>query len=82
MTTLTLEQAIENIYTSLNNENQDLDTHIAALKSVLAATAQKEVTVVPARLPQNNRQGRKMMQTYFRKRGVAVNFEGQSAGTE
>jgi hypothetical protein len=31
----------------------------------------------PARLAQNNRQGRKLMQSYFRKRGVAVSFSSQ-----
>lgn len=78
MTTLTREQALENVYNSLNNENQDLDIHIAALKSVLLADAQKDILVDPKRLPQNNRQGRKMMQTYFRKRGVTVNFAEQA----
>jgi hypothetical protein len=28
----------------------------------------------PAKLAQNNRSGRKLMQAYFRKRGVAVSF--------
>lgn len=74
MTTLTLEQAIENIYTSLHNDNEDIDAHIKALKAALAAAGQKEAVFAPDRLVQNNRQGRKMMQSYFKKRGVDVSF--------
>lgn len=74
MTSLNLEQALENIYTSLNNDNEDIEAHISALKSTLAANAQKEVVVDSTRLPQNNRQGRKMMQSYFKKRGILVSF--------
>ncbi len=74
MTTMTREQALENIYTSMNNGNEDIDAHISALKAVLAANAEKDIIVDAARLPQNNRQGRKMMQSYFKKRGINVNF--------
>lgn len=79
MTALSLEQAIENIYTSLHQGNQDLDAHIAALKTALAAAGQKVVTFDTARLAQSNRQGRKLMESYFRKRGVAVAFEAKAA---
>lgn len=72
MTALTKEQALENVYASLTNDNEDIDLHIAALKSALGG--EKAVTIDPARLPQNNRQGRKMMQSYFKKRGVIVTF--------
>lgn len=72
MTTLTKDQALENVYASLINDNEDIDQHIAALKTALGG--EKDVTVDPARLPQNNRQGRKMMQSYFKKRGVIVTF--------
>lgn len=74
MTALTVAQALENIYASLENNNDDIDTHIAQLKAALAAASLKEATVEPARLAQNNRQGRKMMQSYFKKRGVTVVF--------
>lgn len=74
MTTLTLEQALENIYASLQNDNQDIDAHIEHLKAAMAEQGQKSVAVDPARLVQNNRQGRKTMQAYFRKRGVTVDF--------
>ena len=77
MTALPLEQAIENIYTSLMNDNQDIDQHIETLKESLKAAGQKSVEVEPARLAQNNRAGRKMMQSYFKKRGVTVTFAGK-----
>ncbi len=65
---------MEDIYASLENNNEDIDTHIQNLKEALKAEGKKEVTVDPKRLAQNNRQGRKMMQSYFKKRGVAVEF--------
>lgn len=76
MTDLTREQAMENIYASLKANNADLDLHIAELKVALAREGAGEAVFDPARLAQNNRQGRKLMQSYFRKRGVAVSFSG------
>ena len=69
-----LDEALENIYTSLNDDNKDIDLHIAALKGALPADKQA-VTIDPARLPFNNRQGRKVMQAYFKKYGVSVSFK-------
>lgn len=74
MTAATLEQALEGIYESLKNNNEGIDDHIAQLKAALSATGKKTVEVDPAKLAQNNRAGRKMMQSYFRKRGVEVTF--------
>lgn len=74
MTTLTLEQATEAIYASLANDNEDIDLHIKNLKSALQSAGQAEAVFDPARLVQNNRAGRKMMQSYFKKRGVRVSF--------
>ncbi len=74
MTSSAIQQALENIYASLKNDNADLDVHIRQLKAVLAEAGEKTVTVEPARLMQNNRQGRKLMQSYFKKRGVTVTF--------
>ena len=74
MSDLTLSQAIDNIYASLKANNADIDAHIAALKAALARDGVKEAVFDPARLAQNNRQGRKTMQAYFKKRGVAVTF--------
>ena len=74
MADLTLAQAIDNVYASLRANNEDIDTHIAALKAALANEGVKEAVFDPAKLAQNNRQGRKMMQSYFKKRGLTVTF--------
>jgi hypothetical protein len=74
MSDLTLAQAIDNIYTSIKSNNEDLDTHIAALKAAMAREGAKEAVFEPAKLAQSNRQGRKIMQAYFKKKGVTVAF--------
>jgi hypothetical protein len=71
---LTLDQAIDNIYASINNDNEELDSHIAALKAAMAREGVKEAVFEPGKLAQSNRQGRKIMQSYFRKKGVSVSF--------
>lgn len=68
-------QALEEIYASLQNGNEGIDARIAALKAALQAEGAKDVEVDPARLAAPNRQGRKTMQSYFRQRGVIVNFK-------
>ncbi len=70
----TVAQATENIYASLKADNADIDAHIATLKAALAREGLKQAVFDPARLVQNNRQGRKLMQAYFRQRGVTVGF--------
>ncbi|HEY0033281.1 MAG TPA: hypothetical protein VGB81_08455 [Devosia sp.] len=74
MSDLTMSEAIDNIYASIKNNNEELDTHIAALKSAMAKEGVKEAVFEPAKLAQSNRQGRKIMQSYFKKKGVAVSF--------
>lgn len=76
MSTNDVEQAKEAIYTSLHNDNEDIDLHIANLKTAMKAADENEASFDPARLSQNNRAGRKMMQAYFKKRGVKVVFGG------
>ena len=76
MTDLTLAQATESIYAALRADNKDLDLHITALKAVMTREGLKQVAFEPAKLAQNNRSGRKLMQSYFRKRGVDVVFSG------
>jgi spore germination protein YaaH len=71
---LPVDQALENIYTSLMNDNAELNVHISALKTSLQAHGLKEAVFNPERLAQNNRAGRKLMQSYFKKRGVSVVF--------
>lgn len=71
---MTIEQALEAVYASLDNDNENIDECIDALKSALKTNNAASITVDPTRLPQNNRQGRKMMQSYFKRRGVTVVF--------
>ena len=74
MSDLTLSQAIENIYSSIKNDNEELDAQIAALKAAMAREGAKEAEFEPSKLAQSNRQGRKIMQSYFKKKGVTVSF--------
>jgi hypothetical protein len=74
MSDLSLQQAIDNIYTSINNDNEEIDLHIAVLKAAMAREGVKEAVFEPGKLAQSNRQGRKIMQSYFKKKGVAVGF--------
>ncbi|WP_157016654.1 hypothetical protein [Mesorhizobium xinjiangense] len=70
----TVTEAIDNIYASLQSDNADVDKHIAALRLAMAREGVKEAVFDPTKLAQNNRSGRKMMQAYFRQRGVSVKF--------
>ncbi|MGB3503589.1 MAG: hypothetical protein WBA44_18350 [Mesorhizobium sp.] len=72
--TATVSEAVEAIYASLQNNNEELDVHIASLKTAMAKEGLKEATFETAKLVQPNRQGRKLMQSYFKKKGVAVGF--------
>ncbi len=72
----TVTDATNRIYESLHADNADIDVHIATLKAALAREGLKEAVFDPAKLTQNNRSGRKLMQAYFRQRGVTVTFSG------
>jgi hypothetical protein len=71
---VTTAEALEKVYESLANDNVELDAAIKELKVALAAEGLKEAIVEPTRLAQNNRQGRKLMQSYFKKKGITVTF--------
>jgi hypothetical protein len=73
---ITLSEAIENIYASLKADNKDLLEHIAALKAAMAREGIKEAIFDPTKLAQNNRQGRKLMQAFFRQKGIKIDFKG------
>ena len=73
----TVAEATDSIYASLQANNADLDAHIATLKAALTREGMKEAVFDPTRLAQNNRSGRKLMQAYFRQRGVGVKFSAQ-----
>ncbi|MBX2834330.1 MAG: hypothetical protein KTR28_05090 [Micavibrio sp.] len=72
--TLSVEKAKDAVYQSLEMNNQDIDFHIANLKEAMREEGTKSVEFAPSKLAQNNRAGRKMMQSYFKKRGVNVTF--------
>jgi len=71
---LTVADATNRIYESLQADNVDIDLHIANLKAALTRAGLKEAVFDPARLVHKNRSGRKLMQAYFRQRGVTVIF--------
>ncbi len=70
----TVAEATSRIYQSLQADNADIDLHIATLKAAMKAEGLKEAVFDPTKLPHNNRSGRKLMQAYFRQRGVTVAF--------
>ncbi len=74
MSELSVADATNRIYQSLQADNEDIDLHIAALKAALQREGLKEAVLDPVRLVQNNRSGRKLLQAYFRQRGVKVTF--------
>ncbi|QND44900.1 hypothetical protein HB780_03770 (plasmid) [Rhizobium lusitanum] len=75
MSELTVADATNRIYESLKADNADIDLHIANLKAALTRAGLKEAVFDTARLVHNNRSGRKLMQAYFRQRGVTVKFD-------
>ena len=77
MSELTVAEATESIYASLRADNADIDAHIATLKAALTREGVKQAVFDPAKLAQKNRSGRKLMQAYFRQRGVSVTFSDQ-----
>ena len=74
MSDLTLAEATDNIYASIKNDNEDLDLHIAALKAAMLREGKKQAVFEVGKLAQPNRAGRKLLEAYFRKKGVAVSF--------
>ena len=76
MSDITLSEAIDAIYASLKEDNKDLLVHIGALKAAMAREGVKEAIFDPTKLAQNNRQGRKLMQAFFRQKGVKIDFKG------
>lgn len=74
-----LNDAMESIYASLKNDNEELDERIANLKKLMTAQGMASIEADPEKLAQQNRQGRKMMQSYFKKRGVTVTFAEKKA---
>ena len=74
MTDDALNAKLNDIYASINNDNENLDALILELKILLHARGMKSAVIDNAKLVQPNRQGRKMMHSYFKKRGVDLTF--------
>lgn len=78
-----IEDIKEDIYEAFRNDNEGLDEALAELKEILKEQGTKEATFETHKLVQNNRQGRQMMKSYFKKRGVVVKFDKSGEdGTE
>jgi hypothetical protein len=73
----TVAEATNHIYDSIRADNADLDMHIATLKAAFIRAGSKEAIFDTAKLLHNNRYGRKLMQAYFRQRGVVVKFSAE-----
>jgi hypothetical protein len=69
-----VSEAIEAIYASIRNDNKELDAHIDVLKRAMAREGIEKATFETSKLVQPNRQGRKLMESYFRKKGVPIGF--------
>ena len=74
MSESSVAEVMERVYESMREDNKDIDLCIADLKAAMNREGVKEVQVETEKLVQNNRQGRKTMQAYFKKRGVKVSF--------
>jgi hypothetical protein len=72
----TVAEATDAIHASLQADNAEIDAHIATLTTALARAGEKQAVFDPARLAQNNRSGRKLMQAYYRQRAVTVTLSG------
>lgn len=77
---MSVKEALEKTYACLHDNNTGIDAAIAELKAAMVAAGEKSVTMTRVRLPQNNRQGRKILQTYFKKRGVTVVYDEPPGG--
>ncbi len=69
-----VDEALENVYTAVQNDNDGIDESIAGLKAAMKEAGEKTAEIDCARLLYNNRQGKKLMKSYFKKRGVKIEF--------
>ena len=77
-----LAKVKEDIYEAIRNDNEGLEEAITELKNLLKEEGPKEATFETHKLVQNNRQGRQMMKSFFKKRGIVVKFDksGEDSG--
>jgi len=69
-----MDEILEEIYASLHNDNEGINGLIEKLKVSLKDAGAKHAVADARRIPVQNRQGRKVMQSYFKKRGVELEF--------
>ena len=77
-----LDQIKEDIYAAIAADNEGLEEAIKELKDALKEEGTKIAVFEPTKLVQNNRQGRQMMKSFFKKRGVIVKFDKGDDGDE
>lgn len=71
---MSVQNAIDAIYESLKQDNLELDLRIKELKDAMVAAGEKTAMFDTNKIAQNNRQGRKLMQSYFKQKGVKIDF--------
>ena len=71
---MSVQNAIDTIYESLKQDNLELDARIKELKDAMVAAGEKTAMFDTNKIAQNNRQGRKLMQSYFKQKGVKIDF--------
>ncbi len=71
---MSVQNAIDAIYESLKQDNLELDLRIKELKDAMSAAGEKTAMFDANKIAQNNRQGRKLMQSYFKQKGVKIDF--------
>lgn len=71
---MSVQNAIDAIYESLKQDNLELDARIKELKDAMIAAGEKTAMFDTNKIAQNNRQGRKLMQSYFKQKGVKIDF--------
>lgn len=71
---MSVQNAIDAIYESLKQDNLELDLRIKELKDAMITAGEKTAMFDTNKIAQNNRQGRKLMQSYFKQKGVKIDF--------
>lgn len=73
---MSVENALNGLYEALNadDNNAGVNDAIAAMKAALSEADEKSVEVEPTKLPNNTREGRRMLKSYAKKRGLVVTF--------
>ena len=73
---MTIETALEGLYEALNKDdnNASVEGALFSLRDAMKDAGEKSVEIENDKLPNNTREGRRMLKSYAKKRGVAVTF--------